>query len=94
MAVLMGAEMTRCSFGVFFSNLVAHGTKTRRARVLIFGTLRDTTCCIQINRKLTVWYRNTPLGGAKKRFMKNHKKFVKVWEIRKIPSIKFFTFII
>jgi len=26
-------------FSSFFENLIAHGTKTRRARVLIFGTI-------------------------------------------------------
>ena len=35
------AEMARCSFQVFFATLIAHGTKTRRARVLIFGTLGE-----------------------------------------------------
>ena len=34
-------ETTRCSFRVFFATLIAHGTKTRRARVLTFGTIGE-----------------------------------------------------
>jgi len=35
------AETTWCSFRVFFPTLIAHGSKTKRARVLIFGTVGE-----------------------------------------------------
>ena len=35
------ALRARCNFGVFFPTLIAHGTKTRRPGVLIFGTLGE-----------------------------------------------------
>jgi len=39
--VYFRAVMARCSFQVFFANLFAHGTKTRRARVLTFGNVGE-----------------------------------------------------
>jgi len=36
---IFGQKRRGAVFEFFFANLIAHGTKTRRPRVLIFGTL-------------------------------------------------------
>ena len=32
-------QTAKCNFGVFFPSLIVHGTESRKAAVLIFGTL-------------------------------------------------------
>jgi len=75
------AETARCSSRVFFATLTAHGTKTRRARVLNFWNLRRMPDFVfKLNEKLSECWRITPLGGAK------HANFFKIGKFER-PSL-------
>jgi len=68
------AETARCSFPVFLQLWSLMEQKLEEREFWFLETLENAGRCIQIERKLSVRWRITPLGGAKKaNFLKNCK---------------------